>query len=137
MKNGFGILAALLLGAALICGYTRGDVKNVERIVGESEVHDTKDIEKAIDAVVRAFEREFPGCTLLEVVYDEEVSEKHSDEWAEQYEADEAIVLFSSFYVDEKGGKGNLNPDYTYKNYQWVLIRDRWGGWKIQTTGYA
>lgn len=137
MKKGFGMLTALLLGAVLIFGCARGDVKNAERIVGDSELYSSAAIEKAMDVVIRQFEREFPGCTLLEVEYDEEVSAKHSGEWAEQYDAHEAIVLLSSFRTDEKGGKGNLNPDYTYERFQWVLTRSFWGGWKIQTMGYA
>lgn len=137
MKKGFGMLTALLLGAVLIFGCANGDVKNVERIVGDSDIYSSGDIDRAMDAVIRQFEREFPGCTLLEVEYDEEVSAKYSDEWAETYDAYEAIVLLSSFRTDENGGKGNLNPDYTYERFQWVLTRSRWGGWKIQTAGYA
>ena len=123
----FIVIVMVILTAAMLFGCARGDTGSVRRIIGDSEVHSDLEIEKAMKTVMVQFQKNFSGCTLLELEYDD----------ATQNEDEDSIVLLSSFYVDETGGDGSLNPDYTYQNYQWVLTRSWWGGWKIVDTGYA
>ena len=56
--------------------------------------------------------------------------------WAEQYDAEQAIVLVSSFDVDSSGGDGSLNPNSTYDNWKWILTRNDNEKWTLQTWGY-
>ena len=56
--------------------------------------------------------------------------------WAERYDADQAVVVTSDFDVDESGGDGSLNPNSTYSDWEWVLVRDEGGQWTVQTWGY-
>ncbi len=58
------------------------------------------------------------------------------NEWAKQYDADEAIVIESSFDVDASGGDGSLNPDSTYDDWKWILIRNNGGDWEHADHGY-
>lgn len=81
------------------------------------------------------FTKEFEGCVLTALWYDETFSEKCADEWATQYEAEEASVLLSSFDVDSSGGDGSFNPNNTYNNRNWVLVR-RGADWELKTWGY-
>lgn len=127
------VLAAVLLLALTACG---GSTLGLKRTVGESEHFSHGEIRAAMQTVERHFRRHFSGCTLLELTYDEEISDKEADEWAERYEAKEAIVLTSSFYVSPTGGDGSLNQDYTYTRWQWILTRSAIGGWKLQDWGY-
>ncbi|AGF55703.1 hypothetical protein Cspa_c19350 [Clostridium saccharoperbutylacetonicum N1-4(HMT)] len=47
------------------------------------------------------------------------------------------IVLLSNFDVDSSGGDGSLNPNSTYDNYNWILIRDsKTDSWKVDDRGY-
>ena len=80
---------------------------------------------------------EFEGCTLLTMEYSEETSERSAPGWAETYGAGEAIVLLSSFQVDDKGGDGSFNPGDTYRNWQWVLVRSDGTDWELKTWGYG
>lgn len=128
-------MMALLLVLALLLAGCGGDVWNVSREIGESEIYSVSDIESAMNVVVRFFAANYSGCTLTELCYDEEVSAKAASEWAEQYDAEEAIVLVSSFDVDGSGDSPALNPNSTYENYQWILTRSG-GGWTLQTWGY-
>ena len=123
----FIAIVMVILTAAMLFGCSRGDTGSVRRIIGDSEVHSDLEIEKAMKTVMVQFQKNFSGCTLLALEYDDAV----------QNEDEDSIVLLSSFYVDETGGDGSLNSDYTYQNYQWVLTRSWWGGWKIVDTGYA
>ena len=72
------------------------------------------------------------GCVLLKLWYDEEVSLKQADEWAEQYGAKEAIVLLSDFYVTKNP---TFSSNTTMKNWSWILVRNN-GGWELKTSGY-
>lgn len=113
-----------------------GDTSQTKRIIGESSLYSQAEIEQMMDTVESTFRREFKGCTLLELKYDEALSQKQSGDWAEQYQADEAAVLTSSFDVDGSGGDGSLNPNSTYSKWLWVLTRNGDGNWKLQTLGY-
>lgn len=37
-----------------------------------------------------------------------------------------AIVILSSFDVDLSGGDGSFNPNSTYDNWNWILVRNDW-----------
>ena len=113
-----------------------GDISKVKRTVAASEVYSEQDINNAMDTVVDFFQDEFKGCTLTDLWYEESVSVPASDEWARQYDADESIVLLSNYDVDSSGGDGSLNPNDTYKNWQWILVRDKGGEWELKTWGY-
>lgn len=105
------------------------------RCLAGSEKYSQEDIQQAMDIVVEHFTKEFKGCDLQELWYDEAFSEKYAQDWAEQYEAEEAIILLSNFYVHEHGAEGCFNPDYTYKDWSWILVRDE-GDWELKTWGY-
>ena len=109
-----------------------GKVSGVEETIGPSAIYTESEIQSAMDVVKRQFASGFDGCTLLELWYDEEVSLRQTDEWAEQYGTKEAIVLLSNFYVTK-------NPTFssysTMKNWSWVLVRN-YGGWELKTSGY-
>ena len=77
-----------------------------------------------MDTVMTYFETEFKGCTLTQLCYPGDASADLFTEWAEECEADEAIVLYSSFDTDASGGDGSLEPNTTYDDFQWILVRD-------------
>ena len=102
-----------------------------------SEIYTDGDIEAAIQTVKEYFKQEFDGCTLTKIGY---VGDTFADEFAkraQQYNADEAIILYSSFDVDSSGGDGSLNPNSTYDNWQWILVRNANGAWRHADHGYG
>ena len=115
-----------------------GKVDNVEVPDWKpSEIYTDTEIEAAIKTVKEYFKKEFDGCTLTKVGY---VGDTFADEFAaraEQYNADEAIILYSSFDVDSSGGDGSLNPNSTYDDWQWILIRNVNGEWRHADHGYG
>ena len=133
MKKRIISLLALLLLVLTACG---GSTAGTEHVIGESKQFSKGEITAAMKEVESHFRRHFDGCTLLELAYDEAVSDKGADEWAERYGADEAIVLTSSFYVSPTGGDGSLNQNYTYTRWQWILTKSGIGGWKLRDWGY-
>ena len=124
-------LACILLLTA--CG--GGDVSEVGRHIGVCERFSEREVAAAMDEVESFFRKEYDGCKLLRLEYDEEKTLKEAYAWSEDFGA-EAIVLESDFYVDDSGRTVTLEPDETYRNYEWILTRTVLG-WKLQTWGYG
>ena len=135
MKRIVTFLLVILLTLSL-AGCSRGNIRYLETTIGDSDVYTREDIEKAIDVVSRFFQKEFEGCTLRTIEYNEPETIRRAREWAEQYDAQQAIVLISSFYVAPNGGAGSLNTDSTYENWQWILVRNPGENWTLKTWGY-
>ena len=125
------VLACMLCLVA--CG---GNTNNVKITDYTSEVYSDAEIKSAIDVTIDYFEKNFDGCTLTEITY---LGDDKLDDWqefAERNSADNVIVLVSSFTVDVSGGDGSLNPNSTYTNWKWVLVRSDGGAWKHVDHGY-
>lgn len=123
-----------LMLALLILLSGCGKVSGVNETIGPSVLYSDGEIKSAMNLVKTKFSSGFEGCILLDLWYDEEYSSKRADEWAEQYEADEAIVLLSNFFV--AGNKNpTLNPNSKYENWNWILVRSN-GGWQLKDWGY-
>ena len=129
------ILAAACIVGAWILG-ERGDTKHVAAKIGESDLYTTGDIESAMAVVEKEFKRSFRNCTLTKLWYDERVCKLEQEDWTEQYQADEAIVLLSDFEVGKTGGDGSLDPGTSYKNWEWILVRNAGSEWELKTWGY-
>ena len=136
MKKFVPFLVMLVISLCL-SGCARGDVSKV-RVNGQlSNIYTDWEISKAVDVAVRYFEKEFDGCTLLEIGYVGDQDGKAFIERANQYGVDEVIILVSSFAVGPEGGDGSLNPNDTYRNWKWILGRTNGGQWKHLDHGYG
>ena len=131
------LICLVCLFALLLTGCRGGDVSQVQMVTGQSEIFTKREIKEAMEVAMNYFRKEFDVCTMTKIEYIEEKSAGASVEWARQYGAEEGIVLYSSFHVDASGGDGSLNPNSTYSNWQWVLIRDAGGEWVLRTWGYG
>ena len=136
-KTIFCFLTALIMIFVLAgCGgkNSGGNIDNVQIPDWKpSEIYSDSDIEAAFQTVKDYFGNEFDGCTLTKLTYPGDTYADEFYEWAEQYDADEAIVILSSFDVDSSGGDGSLNPDSTYDDWKWILIRNE----KNQLSGFS
>ena len=134
MKKLIALMMALLCVMSLVgCG---GDVKNVKITEYTSEKYSNDEIKDAIDVAIDYFTKEFEGCTLTEITY---LGDDENDDWqefADRNNATDVIVLVSSFDVDASGGDGSLNPNSTYTNWKWILVRTDGGKWKHVDHGY-
>lgn len=115
-----------------------GNVKNVRILESEtSEIYSEKDISDAVSVAINYFHKGFGGCTLTSIGYAGDEKTLALAEWAEEKGYDQVIVLTSSFDVDGSGGDGSLNPNSTYDQYQWILVRNEGGSWNHADHGYG
>lgn len=133
------VLVILVLAAVLVLTGNRGNVSNINRVVGYSALYGENSINEAFDVIEKKFAKDFEGCTLTELRYDEDVENRFAEE-IEKYHKEnnqELIVVLSTFNTDEKGGDGSFNSNDTYDNWQWYLVKtaDK-KSWKIINWGY-
>ena len=81
-----------------------------------SNIYSYDDITSAINTVIEYFNENFKGCTLKEIYYAGD---------NENY-----------FKVDGSGGDVSLNTNSTYKDWIWLLVRNKQGEWKHVDHGY-
>jgi hypothetical protein len=135
MKKLISVILCVLLLFSL-CACNSGKINDVKMPFMESEIYSQEDISLAISAITEEFKKEWSGCTLTEIYYaGDDVSAEYQD-WADRHNADEVIVLLSSFDVDSSGGDGSLNSNSTYNNWSWILVRTAGGEWKHVDHGY-
>lgn len=114
----------------------------VPQIVGESIKFTARELGSAMKIVENYFA--FPASTLTRIWYNEEKSNSSIESYLKSgkgsingAKAEDVIVILSNFDVDESGDNPVLNPGSTYKNYQWILIRDsKTSDWRIDDWGY-
>lgn len=133
-KTAFTVLICLLM---LLCGCAKGDIGSAVYRMDSSRLYSETEIRQAMDTAAGHFRAEFEGCTLLTMDYCEDSTAAAAAEWADSLGADQAMILLSSFRVDETGGDGSLTPLKTYHNWQWVLVRSEGEAWKLHTWGYG
>lgn len=128
---------SLLLCAALLvcCASCGGNVRNAKTHHVDSALYTEKDIEDAIQTIKDMIRLDpgWHGVTLTEIYYaGDEITQRESEyylAWEKLSDMDELIVLMSSFDVDGSGGDGSLNPNSTYDDWNWILVRKNGGEW--------
>lgn len=131
------IVVAIILVSMLIClSACGGKVDDVKFLEYGSKVYTDEEINSAIDVTQRYFKKEFSGCTLVDITYLGDHKLDDFQDWADRNDADQVIVLVSTFTVDASGGDGSLNPNSTYSNWNWILVRNDGGEWKHVDHGY-
>lgn len=133
MKRILPVLICLTL-AFHMC--TRGgDTTNVKTHEVASEVYTQEDIASAIETITEEFNNKWNGCTLTEIYYAGDDTSRGHQDWADRNNADEVMVLLSSFDVDSSG-KDGLEPNSTYDGWNWILVRTEGGDWQHVDHGY-
>lgn len=106
--------------------------------------HNYSDVElqAANDAVYALFETGFKGCTLTALTYEPARSYEAAEEYLKNGRGstngstiDNVLVLHGSFTTD--GNQTVLNPNSTYDNYMFILVRESAAAaWSIDDGGY-
>jgi hypothetical protein len=135
LKKKISLMLCVMMMVCL-CACSGSSTKSVNIINVSSDLYSQEDIDSAIKTITTEFEEEWSGCTLTEISYaGDETTENYKD-WAERNNADEVIVLVSSFDVAASGADASLTPDSTYDHWNWILVRNKGGQWEHVDHGY-
>ena len=127
------LLSALLVFSLVGCGKISSNMY----ISNDSSDHYTAvEIHDAFDVAMDYFRREFRGCTMTAIGYIGDEKWDMVEDYGKQYGAP-VIVLVSEFTTGKQGGDGSLNPNETYRNYKWILVRGEDGRWSHADHGYG
>ncbi|MGO1470547.1 MAG: DUF4829 domain-containing protein [Tissierella sp.] len=129
MKKNIILLSIIFLTFTLIACKQDRKVDNIIIDLGESTKFSQEEVKEAIDTVKDNFD--FKGCTLKKLLYDEEKSNHATSGYMgngrgsiNEVKAENVLVILSEFDVDSVGGDGSFNPNSTYDDFQFILIRD-------------
>lgn len=129
------MLAAAMLMLLCACG---GNISRVTIKPFESERYEQADVHAAIDSALEYFREHFSGCSMISITYAGDAATAGYDDWIKLDPTEQVIVLTSSFEVGALGGDGSLNPNSTYTNWKWILVRPIAGGeWRHADHGYG
>ncbi|HHQ4154728.1 DUF4829 domain-containing protein [Clostridium perfringens] len=115
---------------------------NVIIDIGNSTRFTEEEISKALNVVIDNFE--FPACTLTKVIYDEEKSNLITKSYLTNGRGstngvipENVIVVLCNFDVDSSKNNPVFEPNTTYTDFSWTLIRiDKSSNWEIDAQGY-
>ena len=74
------VLVILVLAAVLVLTGNRGNVSNINRVVGYSALYGENSINEAFDVIEEKFAKDCEGCTLTELRYDKDVENGFAEE---------------------------------------------------------
>lgn len=129
----FLVFSLLMLLTLTACG----DISEVQLSIEPSALYSDTEISAAMDTILTEFRRDWNGCALTELAYAGDGACADHQDWAVRHSADDVLVLTSAFTVDSSGGDGSLNPNSTYKNWKWILVRSGDGRWNHVDHGYG
>ena len=143
MKKVLFYLCLILMVFSLVACKHAGKTNKDVVITGESALFSKEEVDAAINCVKIKF-KDFEGCNLKKLWYDEEESNSliagylsNGKGSVNGVKAENVIVLLSNFDVNSSGGDGSFNPNSTYSNWNWILIRDsKTGNWRADDWGY-
>jgi beta-lactamase regulating signal transducer with metallopeptidase domain len=101
-----------------------------------------EEIDAATDAVYAFFNSKFTGCTLNSLSYDASRAYEAAESYIEDGNGsgrtiNNVIVIFASFTTAADGTQIGLNPNSSYDDYIFILIRDGAGSpWTVDDWGY-
>lgn len=127
------LLCALFLLSLTGC---QGDVRSARTRSVHSEIYSQEDIEQAIEVIKSDFQKNWKGCKLLEISYAGDEYNRRFLGAEPRKENKDMIVLLSSYHVGFSGGNGSLNTNFTYEDWNWILVRTNGGEWVHADHGY-
>lgn len=113
-----------------------GNIDNLKVTLGNSDLYTKDELQSAVDYILGKFQVDFIDCVMTELNYDEAFSLSQCQVWADQYNADEAIVFTCTFNTTENYQELVMEPGQVCEGYNWILTRNEGEGWTLQTWGY-
>ena len=109
-------------------------MQNVHRSSRYTE-EDINSAIKVVKGIFKDMESEVDDFRLYQLYYSGDGYSEDFSDWADRNNADEVIVLMSEFYVGDSKNT-TLNDDFTYEDFNWILVRKKGEDWVKVDQGY-
>lgn len=135
-KKTFNTMIVLFLClAVIICVSRCGMIGSVKTKKVDSKLYSQMDIRAAIGVVKREFRLNYDDCSLKEIHYAGDKVSRANQKAAKEHDADEALVLTSTFYSGKTDAGRGLKAGTTVKGWRWVVVRKAGGRWQLAKAG--
>lgn len=94
------VLVILVLAAVLVLTGNRGNVSNINRVVGYSALYGENSINEAFDVIEKKFAKDFEGCTLTELRYDKDVENRFAEEIEKYHKENNQLGVLITYQRD-------------------------------------
>ena len=120
------VLVILLILSVLLSGCT--EKTNANRVIETLTVYSEDEVNVAMDAIEKYFRKNFRGCELKTIMYDEETAEYATEYYSSMYDIsqDEIMCLRIDFLLEDG------SEDFR----ECILIRNQYDKWKVKECGY-
>lgn len=139
------ILVLILLFVFDACSMIEpGNTDNCTVTIGKSDSFTEKEIKSAVDTIKTKFKKEYGGCTLVSITFDEAESEMGAERYIRSgggqekgVKAEDVIYLVSDFETGEKIEATGFEPNAEYNGWTWTVVRGSIGKWCVVDCGYC
>ena len=120
------VLVILLILSVLLSGCT--EKTNANRVIETLTVYSEDEVNTAMDTIEKYFGKNFRGCELKTIMYDEETAEYATEYYSSMYDIsqDEIMCLRIDFLLEDG------SEDFR----ECILIRNQYDKWKVKECGY-
>ena len=94
------VLVILGMATVLVLTENRGNVSNVNRVVGYSALYGENSINEAFDVIEEKFAKDFEGCTLTELRYDKDVENRFAEEIEKYHKENNQLGVLITYQRD-------------------------------------
>lgn len=120
------VLVILLILSVLLSGCT--EKTNANRVIETLTVYSEDEVNTAMDTIEKYFSKNFRGCELKTIMYDEETAEYATEYYSSMYDIsqDEIMCLRIDFLLEDG------SEDFR----ECILISNEYDKWKVKECGY-
>ena len=116
------VLVILILAAVLVLTGNRGNVSNVNRVVGYSALYGENSINEAFDVIEKKFAKDFEGCTLTELRYDKDVENRFAEEIEKYHKENNQLGVLITYQRDSASSTPQASLAQTAATFRAVAI---------------
>lgn len=144
MKKMLSVTLILILLFTFAACTAEGNTKDATVTIGKSDSFTEKEIKAAVNAVKTKFKKDYGGCTLISITYDETESRRGAESYLNTgggkekgAKAEDVIYLVSDFKTGEKIEATGFETNAEYNGWTWTVVRNKNGKWSVADCGYC
>lgn len=133
----------LVLAIVLFIIFWNSSKQNYAVEIGESEKFTTEEIKEGVTLAAKKL-KSIKGASIIKIYYDEQKANEQVDSYLtdgggseKNLKKENVLVLYSDFHTDRRAIEQGLNDNFTYRDWNCILVRkDKNDKWHFVDWGY-